>query len=80
MRENEIEDYMRKSNDKKQAELIGSGVLEAARDVIKANLFDLLKSLEFVSVKPMRILAREVKRINMILVRRMKPTPAFKCP
>ena len=75
-----IEDYMRKSNDKKQAELIGSGVLEAARDVIKTNLFDPLKCLEFVSVKPMRILAREVKRINMILVRRMKPTPAFKCP
>ena len=75
-----IEDYMRKSNNKKQAELIGSGVLEAARDVIKTNLFDPLKSLEFASVKPMRILTREVKRINMILVRRMKPTPTFKCP
>ena len=46
---------MRKSNDKKQAEFIGSGVLEAARDVIKTNLFDPLKFLEFVSVKPMRI-------------------------
>lgn len=52
---------MSNKNDKIQAELIGSGILEAARDVIKTNLFDPLKSLEFVSVKPMRILAREVK-------------------
>ena len=46
-----IEDYMRKPNDKKQAELIGSGVLQAARDVIKTNLLDPLQPLEFVSMR-----------------------------
>jgi hypothetical protein len=36
--------------------------------MVKTNKYDPLKSLKFVSIKPMIILAREVKGINTILV------------
>ena len=75
-----VENYVKKSANKELAGKLGSRVLESARDEVKSCMFDSLNALQYVSVKPMKILTREIIRINSILVRRMKPTPVYRNP
>jgi hypothetical protein len=70
-----VDRYIRKSSNKELSGDIGSNVLEAARNVVKTRMFEPKNALRYRSVKPMNILAREIRRINAMLVRRMKPTP-----
>ncbi len=64
-----------KSSNKELSGDIGSNVLETARDVVKTRMFEPKNALRYRSVKLMNILAREIRHINTMLVRCMKPTP-----
>ena len=75
-----VRNYVKKSANKELAGKLGSHVLESARDVVKTCMFNPLNALQYVSVKPMKILTRDIIRINSILVRRMKPTPVYRNP
>ena len=75
-----VEDYVKKTDNKELAGKIGSGVLAAARNVVKTYMFDPTNALQYVSVQPMNILTREIMRINSMLVRRMRPTPLYRSP
>jgi hypothetical protein len=75
-----VDKYIKKSSNKELSGDIGSNVLEAARNVVKTRMFEPKNALRYRSVKPMNILAREIRRINAMLVRRMKPTPICRSP
>ena len=57
-----VENYVKKSANKELAGKLGSRVLESARDEVKSCMFDSLNALQYVSVKPMKILTREIIR------------------
>ena len=63
-----VENYVKKSANKELAGKLGSHVLESARDEVKSCMFNFLNALQYISVKHMKILIREIIHINSILV------------
>ena len=72
--------YMKKARDKEKAAKISGDVLEAVRNIIKTHMFSPAQALLYGSINPMTILSREIARINLLLIRRMKPSPTARSP
>lgn len=75
-----VTDYIKKANNKEIAGKIGSDVLEAVRDIVKKHMYDPPNGLTYRVVHPMKILSREIRRVNVLLIRRMKPSPVARSP
>ncbi len=73
-----VTDYIKDAKNKELAGQIARDVLDEVKDIVKKHMFDPENALKFVSAKPMRILSRQIQRINRNLVRRMKPSPSWK--
>ena len=72
--------YIKKAKDKDIAGKIGSEVLVMVKDIVKKHMFDPPNALTYWSIKPIKILSREMIRVNKLVVRRMKPSPVGKTP
>ncbi len=75
-----VMNYIKKAKDKDIAGKIGSEVLDTVKDVVKKHMFEPPHALMYGSVKPIKILSREIIRVNKLVVRRMKPSPVGKSP
>ena len=75
-----VMNYIKKAKDKDIAGKIGSEVLDMVKDIVKKHMFDPPNALTYWSIKPIKILSREMIRVNKLVVRRMKPSPVGKTP
>lgn len=75
-----VTDYIKDAKDKELAGQIARDMLDEVKDIVKKHMFDPENALMFVSAKPMRILSRQIQRINRNLIRRMKPSPSCRSP
>ena len=75
-----VMNYIKKAKDKDIAGKIGSEVLDMVKDIVKKHMFDPPNVLTYWSIKPIKILSREMIRVNKLVVRRMKPSPVGKTP
>ena len=75
-----VMNYIKKAKDKDIAGKIGSEVLDMVKDIVKKHMFDPPNALTYWSIKPIKILSREMIRVNKLVVRQMKPSPVGKTP
>ena len=75
-----VREYIKKSKEKEIARKIGADVMESIRGIVKKHMFLPENGLVYTTVEPMRILSREILRLNGIVVRRMKPNPVARSP
>ena len=73
-------EYIKRSKNKEIAGKIGADVMESVKCIVKKHMFEPENGLMYVSVEPMKILSREMLRLNGIVVRRMKPNPVARSP
>ena len=71
-----VMNYIKKAKDKDLAGKIGSE--DTVKDVIRKPMFEPRRAIMYRSVKPSKIVSREIIRINKLVVRRMKPSPLGK--
>ena len=73
-------DYIKKSKNKEIAGKIGADIMESVKCIVEKHLFEPENGLRYTSVERMKMLSRELLRLNGIVVRRMKPTPVARSP
>ena len=64
-----VREYIKKSKEKEIARKIGADVMESIRGIVKKHMFLPENGLVYTTVEPMRILSREILRLNGIVVR-----------
>lgn len=75
-----VREYIKKSKNQELAGKIGADVLESVRGIVKKHMFDAENGLMYATVEPMKMLSREILRLNGIVERRMKPSPVARSP